>query len=362
MKTPVERLMERLPQRAGGVSVDGALITSDRNRFYFTGFPSSAGAVLVFREKAYFLTDFRYAEAAEKQIKGCQVLCCSSLEKTVGELVRKHGAKGILLEYEKLYLGESVYLSKALKAAGAEAVLDQTLDTLIMQIRIIKTPEEIQKIKASQKITDDAFSYSLERIAPGRTEREIALDIEFFMRRAGAEDVAFDLIVVSGANGSMCHGVPSYKKIEKGDFVTMDTGALLNGYHSDMTRTVAVGEPSEEQKHVYDLVLKAQKAAIQAAGPGVACGAVDRAARELIEAEYKGAFGHATGHGVGVDIHEWPRFKEGNMQKAEPGMVVTVEPGIYLPGKFGVRIEDMIVITENGYENLTHSPKELVIL
>lgn len=362
MQTSIEKLMDRLSQAESAVQADGALITSDRNRFYFTGFPSSAGALLVFRDTAYFMTDFRYAEAAGKSIQGCQVICYSSLKETLAQLLKKHGAKRILLESEKMYLQESRTLTGILASAGAEAVLDDTLDTIIIDLRTIKTPEEIQKIRESQKITDDAFSYILGRIAPGRTEREIALEIEFFMRRQGAEGVAFDLIVVSGANGSMCHGVPSSKVIEKGDFITMDTGALLHGYHSDMTRTVAVGEVSEEQRHVYELVLKAQEAALKTAGPGIPCGDVDKAARDLIEAEYKGAFEHSTGHGVGVEIHEWPRFQKGNIQKAEPGMVVTVEPGIYLPGKFGVRIEDMIAITESGIENLTHSPKELIIL
>mgnify|MGYP001160150512 CR=1 FL=1 len=362
MQTAIEKLMDRLSKLEGGAQAEAALITSDRNRFYFTGFPSSAGALLILRDAAYFMTDFRYGEAAAKSIHGCEVVCYSSMRETLQQLLKKHGVKKVLLENEKMYLQESRVLTDILASAGAEAVLDDTLDKMIIALRTIKTPEEIQKIRDSQKITDDAFSYILGRIAPGRTEREIALEIEFFMRKQGAEGVAFELIVVSGANGSMCHGVPSEKVIEKGDFITMDTGALLNGYHSDMTRTVAVGQVSEEQRHVYELVLKAQKAAIAAAGPGVPCGDVDKAARDLIEAEYPYAFGHSTGHGVGVEIHEWPRFQKGNTQKAEPGMVVTVEPGIYLEGKFGVRIEDMIAITEDGIENLTHSPKELLIL
>ena len=362
MQTAIEKLMARLSGLKDGAQGEAALITSDRNRFYFTGFPSSAGALLVLKDAAYFMTDFRYGEAAAKSIHGCEVICYSSMRETLQELLKKHGVKKVLLENEKMYLQESRLLTDILASAGAEAVLDGTLDEIIMGLRTIKTPEEIRKIRDSQKITDDAFSYILGRIAPGRTEREIALEIEFFMRRQGAEGVAFELIVVSGANGSMCHGVPSEKVIEKGDFITMDTGALLNGYHSDMTRTVAVGQVSEEHRHVYDLVLRAQEAAIATAGPGVPCGDVDKAARDLIEAEYPHAFGHSTGHGVGVEIHEWPRFQKANSQKAEPGMVVTVEPGIYLEGKFGVRIEDMIAITEDGIEDLTHSPKELLIL
>ena len=182
------------------------------------------------------------------------------------------------------------------------------------------------------------------------------------MRRNGAEGVAFELIVVSGANGSQCHGVPSEKKIESGDFVTMDIGALLDGYHSDMTRTVAVGEVTEDQRRVYQTVLDAQLAALAAAKPGAVCSSVDKAARDIIEKDYPGTFGHSTGHGVGVEIHEWPRFAASDSTTLLPGMVVTVEPGIYLAGRFGVRIEDMIAVTESGTENLTHSPKELIIL
>ncbi len=182
------------------------------------------------------------------------------------------------------------------------------------------------------------------------------------MRRKGAEKVSFDLIVVSGANGSLCHGVPSGKVIEEGDFVTMDTGCVVDGYMSDMTRTVAVGHVSDEQRRVYETVLAAQKAAIAAVRPGVRCCDVDKAARDIIEKDYPGTFGHSTGHGVGVQIHEYPRFSKSDATLARPGMIVTVEPGIYLEGKFGVRIEDMVLVTEDGCRDLTHSSKELIIL
>ena len=358
MLTAIERFMAALPP-----DVDGALVTSDRNRFYLTGFPSTDGAVLVLKGQAYFLTDFRYTEAAERVITSCKVVEYSRIGPVIVELLKKHRATGrILMENECLTLGDAEHYRAVLLENGAEAVTDHTLDRILAGLRMIKTPQEIEKIKASQQITDDAFQHILPMIRPGITEREIALEIEFFMRKQGAEGVAFDLIVVSGSNGSMCHGVPSGKKIEDGDFVTMDTGALLDGYHSDMTRTVAVGHVSEEQRHVYDLVLRAQLAAISAVKPGTACGVVDKAARDLIEAEYPGAFEHSTGHGVGVEIHEWPRFSKGNHMLAKPGMVVSVEPGIYLRGKFGVRIEDLVAVTENGCEDLTKSPKELIIL
>lgn len=362
MKNPIELLAEKLPAEIGGVKIDAALITFEPNLFYLTGFPSSEGMLVVLRDKAYLLTDFRYAEAAESRVTNCEVVCTRRHSEMAQELLKKHGAKGVLLEYDTLYLSQARVLEKRLAEIDATAVEDSTLDTLLREMRSIKTPQELQKIRDAQKITDDSFAHILKFIKPGVTEREIAVEIEFFMRRQGAEGVAFDSIVVSGKNGSLCHGVPSDKRLESGDFITMDIGAKLNGYCSDMTRTVALGQVSEEQRHVYDLVLKGQLAAIDAAKPGVLCGDVDKAARDILEAEYPGTFGHSTGHAVGVEIHEWPYFRAGSKDTAKPGMLMTVEPGIYLAGKFGVRIEDMIVITEKGCEDLTHSPKELMIL
>lgn len=362
MLTAVERLAQALPNEINGKLVDAAIITSEKNRFYLTGFPSTDGIVVVTREQSYFLTDFRYAEAAERQIHSCNVVMYQRPGESLKEILIRHGVRVVLLENEKLTLGDARRFENMLALTGTYAVEDTTLDNILCSLRMIKTPDEIQKIKNSQKITDDAFQFILPKIKAGVTEREIALEIEFFMRRQGADGVAFDLIVVSGKNGSLCHGVPSSKMIEDGDFVTMDIGALLDGYHSDMTRTVAVGHVSEEQRNVYDTVLKAQLAAISAVKPGVICSDVDTVAREIIEKNYRSTFGHSTGHGVGVEIHEWPRFAQGCRILAKPGMVVTVEPGIYLADKFGVRIEDMVAVTENGCENLTCSSKELFIL
>ncbi len=358
MKNVVERMTDLLPEEDGCA----ALVTSGSNRRYLTGFPSSAGMVLVTKNGAWFMTDFRYFEAAQLKAKNCHVVMYTRASETLQKLMKEQHVKSLLLEYSTLTLAQAGDLEKACEAVGVHAIKDESLDTILRTLRIIKTPEEIQKIRDSQAITDASFEYILSRIHPGVTEREIALDIEFFMRRNGAEGVAFDLIVVSGKNGSQCHGVPSEKTIENGDFVTMDIGALLGGYHSDMTRTVAVGSVTEKQRRVYQTVLDAQLAALAAAGPGVVCSKVDKAARDIIEKDYPGTFGHSTGHGVGVEIHEWPRFAVSDPTVLLPGMVVTVEPGIYLAGEFGVRIEDMIAITASGTENLTHSPKELIIL
>ena len=212
-------------------------------------------------------------------------------------------------------------------------------------------------------MTDDTFAYIAERIAAGRTERDVMLDMEMYMRRLGSEGVAFNFVVVSGKNSSLPHGVPTDKVIERGDFVTMDFGAVVNGYRSDMTRTVAVGTISDEQRRVYDTVLEAQTAALAAIRAGVVCKDVDKVARDLIaRAGYGDCFGHALGHSVGIAVHEAPILSTRCDTVLKAGTMMTVEPGIYLEGKFGVRIEDMVLITEDGYENFTKSPKNLLIL
>ena len=362
MATVSERLWRALPEIAGGIPVDGAVLTSAANCRYLSGFASSAHTVFITKEETYFLTDFRYGEAARKKSKDCKVVTYQRLEKSMEEIIRRHELKNVLFEHQAMTLADADRFGKLCQELGVNAVWDSTLDNAINAIRSVKTPAEVEKIKAAQALTDAAFAHILPQLQVGKTERDIALEIEFFMRKNGADGVAFDLIVVSGANGSQCHGVPGEKTLEQGDFITMDTGALLDGYHSDMTRTVALGSVSEEQKKVYHTVLQAQIAAIQTIRAGIHCHVVDRAAREIIDQEYPGTFGHTTGHSLGVEIHEWPYFGPACEAMTRPGMVMTVEPGIYLEGKFGVRIEDMVLITETGCENLTHSPKELIIV
>lgn len=359
MKNPVAILSENLLKNE---SEKAALVFSETNRRYFTQFPATDGVLLVTTEKAYLLMDFRYAEAAEKEAKNCEVVLFESLAGKLKELIGKHGLKEIYLEMERLTLSQANRLKAAFTDAGAEAVIDKQLDTCIRAQRMVKSAAEVEKLKASQAITDAAFTHILPYIKEGVTERELALEIEFFMRHQGAEAVAFELIVVTGKNGSLCHGVPSDTKVQKGDLITMDTGALLDGYHSDMTRTVALGKISEEQRKVYETVLKAHMAVFDYVKPGVRCCDVDKVARDIIEKDYPGTFGHGLGHGVGFDIHEEPRFSRLDETLCEAGMVITNEPGIYLPGKFGVRIEDMLLVTADGCKTLTGSPKELIIL
>lgn len=359
MKNPVERVSEAL---LAGEQTKGALILSAQNRRYFTQFPSSAGALLVTAEEAYLLMDFRYEEAARYKAKNCTVVGFQQMEDTLCELIKKHGLKEIYCEIETLSVAQARRLELCFATCGATAVLDATLDKTIRSMRMIKSEEEVAKIEASQAITDAAFTHILDYIKEGVTEREIALEIEFFMRKQGADDVAFGLIVAAGKNGSQCHAVPSDYQVQKGDFITMDTGALLDGYHSDMTRTVALGKVSDEQREVYNTVLRAHMAVIEQVRPGMPCNEVDKIARDIIESRYPGTFGHGLGHGVGFEIHESPRFSKLDTTPTAAGMVITDEPGIYLPAQFGVRIEDMLLLTETGCRSLTKSPKELLEL
>ena len=344
------------------IEPEAALVFSEKNRRYFTQFPATDGALLVTAEEAYLLMDFRYEEAARYKAQYCTVVGFDSLMGKLQELLQKHGVQEVYMECEQLSVAQARRFEEAFQKVGVQAVLDSTLDNAIRDQRMIKSPEEVKKIEASQEITDAAFQHILPYIKEGVTERDLALEIEFFMRKQGAENVAFELIVAAGKNGSQCHAVPSDNQVHKGDFITMDTGALLDGYHSDMTRTVALGQVSDEQKAVYDTVLKAHLAVIDYVKPGVVCSDVDKVARDIIEKDYPGTFGHGLGHGVGFEIHEWPRFGRGDSTLAAEGMVVTDEPGIYLPAKYGVRIEDMLLVTADGCRSLTKSPKELICL
>lgn len=354
--TPAAALARRLGP------AEAALITAPHNRRFLTNFPSSDGWVLVTAADALFLTDSRYIEAAQRAVTDMPCLCYRRALETLGEQLAERNIRRLFVEADGMTLAEAARLRTALP--GMELVGDASLDDWLSELRLTKTPAQLKKIRAAQALTEFGFSHILSRIEPGRTEREIALDLEFAVRKAGAEAVAFDFIVVSGENSSLPHGVPGERVIQKGDFVTMDFGARVDGWHSDMTRTVAVGTVSEEQRQVYDTVLAAQQAALAVLRDGLSCVEGDRAAREIIEAAgYGDCFGHGTGHGVGMEIHEQPRLSPlSGEQVLRTGAVVTVEPGIYLPGRFGVRIEDMVVITSDGCENLTHAPKELLVL
>ena len=340
---------------------EAALITGDVNRIYFTGFKSSAGSVLITKNSAVFFIDFRYFEKAQREVRHLDVKLAQRVYSQMTELLKEENINNIYIETDTVTLGSLKSLRKAFE--GLNVSEEGKISDKITQMRSIKTEDEIANIEKAQALTDAAFSYIQDYIKPGVTEKEIALKMEFFMRERGSEGVAFDFIVVSGKNSSLPHGVPTDKKIEKGDFVTMDFGGVWNGYRSDMTRTVAVDYVTDKQRLIYDTVLAAQKASLDIIKAGVPCAEVDRAARDLIaNAGYGDFFGHGLGHSVGLEIHESPACSPRDNTPLKSGMIMTVEPGIYLPDEFGVRIEDMVFVTDSGYSNFTKSPKELIIL
>lgn len=337
------------------------LISSPENRRYFTGFPSSDGYLVVTKNDAVFFTDSRYIEAASKLIFVCKTATLTRVSNEIKNYLQESKIQKLYVERERLTIGEYEALKGAL--SPVKLTPSKALEKKISALRAIKNKEEIKCIKKAQKIAEGAFDHILTFIKPGVTEKQIALELDFYMLSHGAEAISFETIAVTGAKTSMPHGVPDDTVVKKGDFVTMDFGAVYKGYHSDMTRTVAVGEISSEQSKIYEIVLQAQLSALDILKSGASCKEADSAARSVIEAAgYGEYFGHGTGHGVGVEIHEAPNLSPRSESILKVGNVVTVEPGIYIPGKFGVRIEDMARITRNGCENLTNSPKELVIL
>ena len=340
-----------------------AFIFGEANRAYFSGVFASDAVLLITKSGAYYLTDSRYTEAISKKADGFCVLAPRVHSDEIVRILVEQNVKTLLADLT--YIPTSYFLSLGKKLEGNGIVLshEYELDGAVTAMRAEKNETEKEKIRLSQEITDKTFSYILPRITEGRTEREIALDMEFFARKNGSEGIAFDFIVVSGENSSLPHGVPTDRKIHKGDFITMDFGCKTEGYRSDMTRTVALGEVSDFQRSVYETVLKAQKAALKVIKAGVTGAEADKAARDVIAAAgYGEHFGHALGHGVGLEIHESPNLSPRNSAPLKVGNIVTVEPGIYLEGKFGVRIEDMVAVTDLGYDNFTKSNKELIIL
>ncbi|MBO4445341.1 MAG: aminopeptidase P family protein [Clostridia bacterium] len=345
-----------------------ALIISEVNRLYFTEFASTDGFLIVTNKGAKFITDSRYIEAAEKEAKECKVELQKSGKEFADQLVKaikELGGKTVWIETSRLSVSDAKAYEKLLAEGKLRLVLNDKLDSAINELRKAKSEDEKAKLQKAQRIAEKAFKAILPMIKPGVKEREIAAALDFEMRKAGATAVSFETIVVTGKNSSKPHGVPGDTKVRKGDFVTIDFGALYAGYHSDTTRTVAVGEVTPKMANVYDTVLRAQKAGVAALKPGLRAFDADKVCRDIIKAAgYGEYFGHGTGHGVGVEIHELPNLSPRAKKSIllQPGNVVTVEPGIYLPGEFGVRIEDMLLITEDGAHNFATLPKKLIVL
>lgn len=339
---------------------DALVLTSEVNRRYATGFHSTAGAVYLSAKQAVFYTDFRYVEAARAAVTDFEVREIGvgrSYTAAINELIEQDGVRKIALEDETLTYAEYYKWATALHATVVR------LEDGVARLRVTKEDDEVEKIVAAQRIAEQALEEVMNDIRVGVTEKEIAARLTYLMLHYGAENMSFDPIVVSGANSSKPHGVPTEKTIAAGDFVTMDFGCIVDGYCSDMTRTVAVGHVTKEMQRVYDTVLDAQLAGIACCKAGVSGREVDGAARRVIEAAgYGDAFGHGFGHGVGLEIHEAPTASSRADVLLPAGSILTAEPGIYLPGKFGVRTEDMLYVIEDGCINLTEAPKTLRIL
>jgi len=351
----VKKLQASFPEE-----LDAILITSEMHQYYLTGFNLQDGYVAVMRDRAMVFVDFRYIEAARAEINDplFTVYDKSGLE-FVRDTLKGFDVKCVGFEDKVV----TVDLFNWYKKVFGEEITLSPIGALLEVQRTVKTEYELDMIKRAQSIGDAAFEHILGFITPDRTETEIAVELEYFMKKMGASGTSFSTICVSGAASALPHGEPKNRRLEKG-FLTMDFGCIYNGYCSDMTRTVVIGHADEEMKRVYDTVLRAQCAVLDVIDWHSNCAEMDKIARDIIDgAGYKGKFGHSLGHGVGLYIHEKPGLNSGNTGTVlENGHVVTVEPGIYLEGQYGVRIEDMVIIHNNRAENITKSRKDLIIL
>lgn len=339
--------------------LDAMLVTSAPGEFYAAGFHGE-GVALITPDKTWYWTDSRYIEAAEQQVTGAEVAMLTSgttYRALVNEVVEKRSIKALGFEEDYMCVGEYRKWTETVKAEFVPT------SKLLTDLRMVKDQDELKAMREAQRVTDEAFTEILNDIKPGVTESEIAAKLTYLMACKGAERNSFDPIVACGANGSMPHAIPGLAVIQKGQFVTMDFGCVVGGYCSDMTRTIAVGRPSEEMDLVYHTVLKAQLAAIDAIKGGVHGAAIHKVADDIIVAAgYGGKMGHGLGHSLGIEIHEDPRFSPMWDKPIPSGAFLSVEPGIYLPGKFGVRIEDVVMLTDDGCIDITNSPKDLIVL
>ncbi|SHF60070.1 M24 family metallopeptidase [Ornithinibacillus halophilus] len=353
----MERI-NKLRTALGEHNLDAILITSPINRRYVTGFTGTAGAAIVSKEESLFITDFRYTEQATDQAKGFEVIEHKQLmDLEIRDQLKRLNVKR--LGFEKNHTTYALF-EQYNKSLEVELV---PVSDIVENIRLIKSADELEIMKQAAKIADDAFYHIQNYIKPGVKEIDVSNELEFFMRKQGATSSSFDIIVASGNRSAMPHGVASEKEIQSGELVTLDYGALYNGYCSDITRTFAVGEISDELKDIYNTVLEAQLLGVEGIKPGMTGKEADDLTRDYIKSKgYGEYFGHSTGHGLGMEVHEGPGLSFRSSATLKPGMVVTVEPGIYIPNVGGCRIEDDIVITEDGNERLTKSPKDLIQL
>ena len=356
--TASERLAEQL--RLGANTA--AVVADPSNMFYLTGGYTGEGMVFLSRNRRVIVTDFRYTEQAENQAPGYEVQMTEkdrSAFLVIAELAQSEGITCIRTETNYL----SVDRFEKLRAALGEEISCVSLEEAPQILRQVKTPTEILAIRKACNITAEAFRAILPKIREGMTEKELQIELDFTMLKLGADTTAFDTIIAAGEHGSLPHAIPGNRAIRQGDMITMDFGAKVGNYCADMTRTVALGKPSEEMRRIYDTVLRAQMMCEDALSAGKNCYDIDKLARDYIDARgYAGRFGHGLGDSVGIDIHEEPRLSPSCQEILKAGVVITVEPGVYVPGVGGVRIEDTCLVRENGCEALTDADKQLIIL
>jgi Xaa-Pro aminopeptidase len=349
-----------IQERLESEGIDAAYIAHLPNVRYLCGFTGSNGCLVIGQSGARFLTDGRYRAQAAEEVQ------CAEVEVYGLPDDLDLGLRRALADFGAATVGfEAVHVTVAmldrLRAADEFSFVPTT--QLVERHRMVKEPEELARIREAARMADEGLAHVLERVSVGVSERELALELEFFMRRQGAEDVSFDPIVAAAERSALPHARPTDRQVENGRFVLFDLGCIHEGYCSDMTRTVVAGEPDDRHREIYDLVARAQQAGLDAVAPGRPAADVDRAARQVIEEAGLGdAFGHGLGHGVGIEIHEAPTIRSTSRDVLEVGQVITIEPGVYLPGWGGVRVEDLVAVAPGGADVLSRSTKELQIL
>ncbi|CAM3338485.1 M24 family metallopeptidase [Vagococcus fessus] len=350
--------IEKLRVKMQEAELESFLITSPYNLRYLTGFTGTTGLAVITKKEAYFVSDFRYAEQVAKQCPDYTFIQnMGPIFDEVAKIIKSDDLMNMAFEEEHMSFSTYTTLAEMLET-GLVPVAG-----MIEELREVKEESEMKIIRKACEIADSAFKHILDYIKPGMTEIQVANELDFYMRSLGATSVSFETIVASGVRSAMPHGVASDKVIEQGDMITIDFGCYYEGYVSDMTRTIALGDPGEELKEIHQRVLDAQLKVTEAAKPGMSGVELDAVARDYFAtlgcAE---AFGHSTGHGIGLEIHEGPNVSRMAEKKFVPGNVITNEPGLYYPGVGGVRIEDDMLVTEEGVEILTHSPRALIII
>jgi len=355
-ETRIKRLQTELPE-----GVDAVYVSNLPNVRYLCGFTGSNGVLVVGRDGAWFLTDGRYRTQAAEEVTGAEVEVYAlpdQLGAALARIASTLGSARVGFEAEHVAAAAAERLGESFP--GCELV---ATSGVVEGMRRVKEPEELERIRAAAELADAGLAYVLGLVRPGISERELAIQLESHMRLAGAEAVSFPAIVAAAERSALPHAHPTDKAVEEGRFLLFDLGCVVDGYCSDLTRTVVVGRADAEHREVYELVAAAQQSGLNALGPGRTGAEVDAAARDVIADAGRGeAFGHSLGHGVGIEIHEAPTLRSTSRDVLEPGHVVTVEPGVYLPGFGGVRIEDLTVVTASGHELLSHAPKELIEL